>query len=279
MLDALEQGVTVLPAVPQMHAAIMAEARSRGMSRLSQSLRYVSSGAAPLDPDWKRRAEIFYGLALQNGYGMTETTAGVTITDNPIGSPDGSVGWPLPGVDLRLDESIGQEAGVGEVLTCGPHIMQGYFRNEVATRRVLQRDGWLRTGDLGRLDAEGRLHIVGRLKELIIRGGFNVYPPEVEAALNDHPAVQQSAVIGRASEDGDEDVLAFCQLTSPGSVTAAELRGHVAKRLSPYKRPTHIFLTGPLPAASTGKILKHRLMDHFSDLLDQADVTNRWPGL
>ncbi|WP_411837774.1 class I adenylate-forming enzyme family protein [Paracoccus sp. ME4] len=265
-LAALQSDVTVLPAVPQMHAAIMAEARAQGLERLARPLRYVSSGAAPLDPDWKRRAEAFYGIALQNGYGMTETTAGVTVTNNAIGDPDPSAGHPLPGVEIALDETIGREPGTGEVLTRGPHIMRGYFRNAEGTAQVL-RDGWMRTGDLGRIDAQGRLHIVGRCKELIIRGGFNVYPPEVEAALNDHPAVLQTAVIGRAREGGDEDILAFCQLIAPDAVSADALAAHAAARLSAYKRPTRIILTGPLPAAATGKVLKHRLIAHFADLL------------
>ncbi|TGN56712.1 long-chain fatty acid--CoA ligase [Paracoccus liaowanqingii] len=266
-LDALARDVTVLPAVPQMHAAIMAEARTRGQDRLTGPLRYVSSGAAPLDPDWKRRAEAFYGLALQNGYGMTETTAGVTITANAKGDPDPSAGVPLPGVQIALDASVGREPGTGEVLTRGPHVMRGYFRHPQATAAVLDAEGWMHTGDLARLDAQGRLHIVGRCKELIIRGGFNVYPPEVEAALNDHPAVLQTAVIGHVRPGGDEEVLAFCQLTAPGAVTAEALAAHAAARLSAYKRPTRILLTGPLPAAATGKVLKHRLMEHFADLL------------
>ncbi|MGZ3215450.1 class I adenylate-forming enzyme family protein [Paracoccus sp. T5] len=273
VLDALQQGVTVLPAVPQMHAAIMAEARARGLDRLDGPLRYVSSGAAPLDPDWKRRAETFYGIALQNGYGMTETTAGVTITTNAKGDPDPSAGHPLPGVEIALDASVGREPGTGEVLTRGPHVMRGYFRNPQATAQVLDNHGWMHTGDLGRIDDQGRLHIVGRSKELIIRGGFNVYPPEVEAALNDHPAVLQTAVIGRAREGGDEDVLAFCQLVAPGSVTAEALAAHAAARLSAYKRPTRILLTGPLPAAATGKVLKHRLLDHFAALLAEDPRT------
>lgn len=278
-LDALQQDITVLPAVPQMHAAIMAEARARGQDRLTGPLRYVSSGAAPLDPDWKRRAEAFYGLPLQNGYGMTETTAGTTLTRNAIGDPDLSVGPPLPGVQIRLDEAIGREPGTGEVLTRGPHVMRGYFRDPAATRQVLDDQGWLRSGDLGRIDAQGRLHIVGRCKELIIRGGFNVYPPEVEAALNDHPAVVQAAVIGRVigrvvggvaggvQRGGDEEVLAFCHLVSPGAVNAGELAAHAAARLAAYKRPSRIILTGALPAASTGKVLKHRLLAQFADLL------------
>lgn len=266
-LAALRHDITVLPAVPQMHAAIMAEARAQGQDRLTGPLRYVSSGAAPLDPDWKRQAEAFYRLPLQNGYGMTETTAGATLTRNAIGDPDLSAGPPLPGVQIALDETISREAGTGEVLTRGPHVMRGYFRDPQATQQVLGADGWLRTGDLGRIDDQGRLRIVGRCKELIIRGGFNVYPPEVEAALNDHPAVVQAAVIGRPRAGGDEEVLAFCQLVAPGAVSADALAAHAAARLSAYKRPTRIILTGPLPAAATGKVLKHRLLTQFADAL------------
>ncbi|WP_209425415.1 class I adenylate-forming enzyme family protein [Pararhodobacter sp. SW119] len=269
LYDALCRDVTILPAVPQMHALLMGHARSLGLTRLEGGrLRYVSSGAAPLDPDWKRRAEAFYGLPLQNGYGMTESTAGITVTRNPPGALDVSVGKPFPGVEVRLDPSVGAQAdgGVGEILTRGPHVMKGYFRAPEETAKVLDAAGWLRTGDLGRFDADGNLHVVGRSRELIIRSGFNVYPPEVEAALNDHPAVVQSAVVGR-SLAGNEEVLAFVQIAEPGGVTVAELAAHAAARLSPYKRPSRIVLATALPAAATGKILKHRLIDHFAEQL------------
>ncbi|KGJ16669.1 class I adenylate-forming enzyme family protein [Paracoccus sanguinis] len=266
VLDALAAGATVLPAVPQMHALIMAEAAARGLTHAPGGrLRYVSSGAAPLDPEWKRRAEAFYGVALQNGYGMTETTAGVTLTVNPPGVPDVSVGPPLPGVELRLRDP-GPD-GVGEIQTRGPHVTPGYFRNAEATAALFDADGFLCSGDLGRIDAAGNLHIAGRSRELIIRGGFNVYPPEVEAALNEHPAVVQSAVIGRSLPGGNEEVLAFCQLAAPGAVGEAELSAFVAARLSPYKRPSRIVCADSLPAAPTGKILKTRLIEVFAAAL------------
>lgn len=271
LLEALRSGVNILPAVPQMHALLMQHTESLGEERLdSPSLRYVSSGAAPLDPAWKRKAEAFYGLPLQNGYGMTETTAGVTATQNPIGLPDTSVGKPLPGVEVRLDESVGNEAGVGEVQTRGPHVMAGYFRNPSETARAMTDDGFLRTGDLGRFDAQGNLHIVGRSKELIIRSGFNVYPPEVEAAFNDHPDVIQCAVIGRTTADGNEEVLAFVQCADPERLDVAALAAFAAERLTSYKRPSRIIATRQLPAASTGKILKHRLRDTFARELGEA---------
>lgn len=259
--DALQAGVTMLPAVPQMHALLMQYAKEHGVARLQgRALRYVSSGGAPLDPAWKHKAENFYGIALQNGYGMTETTAGICITSNVLGDPDNSVGRPLPGVEVRI------EGETGEILTRGGHVMKGYYRDPAATAQVLDSDGWLHTGDLGRLDSRGRVHVLGRSKELIIHGGFNVYPPEVEAVLTDHPQVVQSAVIGRP-RDGDEDVLAFVQIAKGDALSPDALRAFVADRLAGYKRPAQYIITTRLPAAATGKILKHQLLDAFADQL------------
>ncbi len=270
---ALTGGVTVFPGVPQMHALLMEHVARQGLDRLGGgALRYVSSGAAPLDPAWKRRAEAFYGLPLQNGYGMTESTAGVCGTRNAIGSPDVTVGAPLPGIEVRIDETVGGGGGgVGEILTRGPHVMAGYYRDPGETARTIEPGGWLRTGDLGRIDGEGRLQVVGRSKELIIRGGFNVYPPEVEAALNDHPAVIQSAVIGRVLPGGDEEVLAFVHCAAPDRLDLRGLHAFAAARLAGYKRPARIIAATSLPAASTGKILKHRLAEVFAAELAQPD--------
>ena len=268
LYDALNAGVTVLSAVPQMHALLMQHAKQNGYDHLpSTTLRYVSSGAAPLDPTWKRKAEAFYGIALQNGYGMTETTAGVCATNNALGDPDISVGPPLPGVQIAIDPSVsGGADGTGEVLTRGAHVMKGYFRNLDETARVLDGDGWMHTGDLGRIDARGMLHILGRSKELIIHGGFNVYPPEVEAALNDHPQVIQSAVVGHMVA-GDEKVLAFCQVPDKCTLTPDILAAFLVDRLAGYKRPSQIVLATDLPCAPTGKVLKYKLLEAFADQL------------
>jgi long-chain acyl-CoA synthetase len=267
LFDATMNGVTILPAVPQMHALVMQYAKEQGMRTLgSPTLRYVSSGGAPLDPAWKRKAEQFYGLPLQNGFGMTETSSGASATRNALGSTDISVGPKTPGTNIRIDDKApgGNGAGEGEVLVQGPHVMKGYYRNPVETEKALSADGWLRTGDLGKIDDAGMLHILGRSKELIIHGGFNVYPPEVEAALNDHPQVIQSAVIGRMS-DGDEQVLAFVQIAQGDQVDADALRRFVGERLAGYKRPSRIIMGTSLPAAPTGKILKHKLLEAFAD--------------
>ncbi len=268
LLAALERGVTLLSAVPQMHALVMQHAREHGLERVRGGrLRYVSSGAAPLDPGWKRKAEGFYGVALQNGYGLTEATAGVCVTRNKLGDDDISCGPPLPGVEVGIDQSVeGGGEGAGEVLTRGPNVMKGYFRAPDETARALDDQGWLRTGDLGRLDGQGHLHILGRSKELIIHGGFNVYPPEVEAALNDHPQVIQCAVVGRMVA-GDEKVVAFVQAAAGDMPDPEALRDFAAERLTGYKRPGQIIVATDLPAAATGKILKHRLLEVFADRL------------
>ncbi|NRB05592.1 MAG: acyl--CoA ligase [Rhodobacteraceae bacterium] len=268
LYEALKAGVTHLPGVPQMHALLMSHVQEQGHAALeSPHLRYVSSGGAPLDPAWKRKAEAFYGLPLQNGYGMTETAAATHITFSKLGDPDVSVGPCLPQVEMRIDESVpGGEDGAGEVLVRGPNIMKGYYRNPEATADALIGDGWLRTGDLGRIDEADRLHILGRSKELIIHGGFNVYPPEVESALNDHPDVVQSAVVGQ-KVGFDEKPVAFVQSAPGAEVTESALKAFVKERLAGYKRPVKIVVAEALPAAPTGKILKHKLLEHFAEQL------------
>ncbi len=250
-------GITILPAVPQMHAALMQYLRARGLDRIkNHRLRYVSSGGAPLDPAWKRGVETFLGLPLQNGYGLTESTAGVCATSTVEFTDDVSVGPPLPGVEVKI--ALPNEDGIGEILTHGPHVMAGYYNDPQETAKVLDGNGWLHTGDMGHLDEQGRLHVNGRCKELIIRSGFNVFPPEVEAALSEHPDVAIAAVVGRKVE-GNEEVIAFIQPTVGTTPDEDTLKAHAADRLAGYKCPSRIIVLDRLPATSTGKILKAEL--------------------
>ena len=166
----------------------------------------------------------------------------------------------ISGIEARLVKPGGGAVNpgeVGELHVRGPNVMRGYYRAPEATAAAIDRDGWFNTGDLARFDGDV-LFIVGRTKELIIRSGFNVYPAEVEAVLNEHPAVVQSAVIGRAVT-GNEEVVAFVQLLPGSTVNPADLTAHAARQLAPYKRPCKIIVLDALPAGSTGKILKHRL--------------------
>jgi long-chain acyl-CoA synthetase len=148
---------------------------------------------------------------------------------------------------------------VGELHVRGPNVMRGYYRAPEATAAAIDPEGWFNTGDLGRFDGD-IMFIVGRTKELIIRSGFNVYPAEVEAVLNEHPAVVQSGVIGRAVT-GNEEVVAYVQLLPGSTVKPADLMAHATGQLAPYKRPSVIIMLDALPASSTGKILKHRLAE------------------
>jgi acyl-CoA synthetase (AMP-forming)/AMP-acid ligase II len=148
---------------------------------------------------------------------------------------------------------------VGELHVRGRNVMHGYYRAADQTAKAIDREGWFNTGDLVRFEGDC-LYIVGRTKELIIRSGFNVYPAEVEAVLNSHEAVLQSAVVGRAVK-GIEDVVAFVQLLPGSTVTAADLMAYATSQLTAYKRPSEIRLMDSLPAASTGKILKHKLAE------------------
>jgi acyl-CoA synthetase (AMP-forming)/AMP-acid ligase II len=152
---------------------------------------------------------------------------------------------------------------VGELHIRGPNVMRGYYRAPEATAAVIDADGWFNTGDLARFE-DDFLYIVGRTKELIIRSRFNVYPPEVEAVLNEHPPVVQSAVIGR-SVPGNEEVVAYVELLPGSAATPADLAEHALRLLTPYKRPSEIIVLDALPAGSAGKILNHRLADAARD--------------
>lgn len=257
---ALCNGVTLLSAVPQMHALLMQYAKEQGLETLgSPDLRYVSSGGAPLDPAWKRKAESFYGVPLQNGYGMTETTAGIAATQQVDMNDDISCGPALPGVEVMVRDT----APEGELLVRGGPVMKGYFRAPDLTAEVMDADGWFATGDLGKIDEQGRVHILGRSKELIIHGGFNVYPPEVEGVLSDHPQVIQAAVVGHLV-GGDEKVLGFVEVAPEDAPTEDELQAWVKEHLVGYKRPYRVVIADKLPAAATGKILKHQLKSTFA---------------
>ncbi|MEJ6502611.1 MAG: class I adenylate-forming enzyme family protein [Rhodobacterales bacterium] len=266
VLDAFAEGITMMPAVPQMYQAIVNHLKSLGKKPSAPKLRLISSGGAPLDPAWKKGIEEFFGLPLHNGYGLTETSPGVTVTRPERPRDDVSVGELVEGVEVLIDQP--DQSGVGEVLIRGPNIMLGYYRNPVATAEAVDQDGWFHSGDLGHLGVDGELYIVGRRKELIIRSGFNVYPPEVEAMLTRHPKILQAAVIGR-TVSGDEQILAFLLVNSP--LAGDEVKFWLRDHLVAYKIPQHVFVVDSFPTAPTGKILKHKLATVYAGLLEAID--------
>ncbi len=220
------------------------------------SLEYLSCGGAPLAPEV---AEAFVrrvpSVSIRQGYGLTET--GALLTSNPPGNEKpGSVGLPVPGVELRVLDDEGNvlpPGEIGEICSRSPGVMRGYWRSPEITREALV-DGWLHTGDLGYLDENGYLFIVDRKKDLIIRGGFNVYPRDVEDALVEHPAVQMAGVVGRPDEVHGEEVVAFVTLNEGAELTADELVAWSKARIGGYKYPREIHLIDAVPLTPVGKI-------------------------
>jgi len=252
-------GVTVLPAVATMFQRML---ECPGVSEAAcSSLRLAVSGAAPCSWDlaeaWRRRT----GVRIVRGYGMTELFRPISyVADDPTDLPD-AIGRPVPGVEVRVVDDAEQALAAGEageLWIRTPAAMDGYLRAEEETRAVI-RDGWFRTGDLAQLSPEGFVSVVGRKKDLILRGGYSVVPGEVEAALLDHPAVAEAAVIGTPHAELGEDVAAFVTLRPGASADADELVAFCRERLAAFKCPRRLSIVTELPKSATGKVLKWRL--------------------
>ncbi len=258
-----EHGVQSAALVPSMIQLILAQPLEEFDLT---SLRYLGSGAAPLAPEMveelRRRVP---WVSIREGYGLSETAA--LVSTNPAGrEKPGSVGLPIPGAIVRIVDEDGHSLAAGqpgEVCVRSPAVMQGYWRAADATAEAL-RDGWLHTGDIGYLDDEGYLFIVDRKKDLIIRGGFNVYPRDVEEALLEHPAVTAAGVVGRPDERRGEEVVAFVSLTSADSVSADELVAWARERIGGYKYPREVHIVDAVPLTPVGKLdrkaLRNRLL-------------------
>ena len=254
-------GITVFQGVPAMYAKLLEFVADDKIFKAPQ-LHFTYAGGSPLDPALKARSEARFGLTLHNGYGLTESSPTVSQTRLERPRRDCSVGEVITGVSVRTLDHAGREVGVGEpgeLWVRGPNVMKGYYRDPELTKKVIT-GGWLNTGDIACIDTDGALFIVGRTKELIIRSGFNVYPVEVEAVLNSHASVSQSAVVGRTVE-GNEEVVAFVELKPGLMATPEEISAFAAGQLSAYKRPCEVIILDALPAAATGKILKSKLKE------------------
>ena len=256
-----KEGITLLLGTPAIFNQLLQYAKLRKISSLKfPALRIISSSGAPLDPATKAGIESLFGMVLHNGYGVTECSPTIALTRPESPRTDTSIGPPFPGVEIKLVGSDGQEAPageVGELRVRGPNVMKGYYRAPEETAAAIDGEGWFNTRDLARLD-DGNLIIVGRTKDLIVHRGFNVYPAEVEAVLNAHPAVVQSAVVGR-SVGGDEEVVAFVQPLPDSVLTVGDMAEYVSQHLAQYKRPSQILLVPSMPVTPTGKVVKGEL--------------------
>jgi long-chain acyl-CoA synthetase len=255
----VERGVTAVPGAPPMWVAWadLPDAPPNAFAKV----RLAVSGAAKLPEDAARRFRDRYGVEIAEGYGLTEATAVVTTS---LGRPVkvGSIGVPLPGVEVRLVDADGSDvlAGdAGEIWVRGPNVFAGYWRDPEATARVLDGDGWLRTGDIAVADGDGSLYLVDRAKDLIIVSGFNVFPAEVEEVLLEHPAVAEAAVVGVPHPHTGEAVKAYVVLRPGRDADEDTLIDHCAEHLARYKCPAKVLVVDELPRSLGGKLVRRIL--------------------
>jgi long-chain acyl-CoA synthetase len=253
-------GVTVFEGVPTMYVALLNH-QGRGDEDVG-SLRVCVSGGAALPVEVLRGFEDRFGCVILEGYGLSETSPVASFNHPDRVRKPGSIGTPVEGVELRLvglDDAGVPTGEVGEIAIRGHNLMKGYWGREQATREAIP-DGWLRTGDLARQDEDGYFFIVDRKKDLIIRGGYNVYPREVEEVLYEHPAVAEAAVVGIPHPTHGEEVGAAVVLKPGTATTSDELQAFCRERVAAYKYPRHVWLAAALPKTATGKLLRREVV-------------------
>jgi long-chain acyl-CoA synthetase len=258
-LDILQRdGVTIFEGVPTMYAAMLHLPDADPAQ--AATLRVCASGGAALPVEILRGFEEKFGCMILEGYGLSETSP-VASFNHPGRRKPGSIGDPIEGVQMRLiddDWAAVPDGEVGEIAIRGRNVMKGYWNKPEATAEAI-RDGWFRTGDMAKVDQDGYYFIVDRKKDLIIRGGYNVYPREIEEVLHEHPAVAEVAVIGIPHDSLGEEVGAAVALKPGASASAAELQAFARDRVAAYKYPRRVWLVDALPKGPTGKILKREV--------------------
>ncbi|RPE37896.1 long-chain acyl-CoA synthetase [Streptomyces sp. Ag109_O5-1] len=254
-----KHGVTVFAGVPTVYSRLV---RQPGKEAYDVSrLRACLAGGAAMPVQVQQDFRTAFGCAVLEGYGLSETSPVVSVNTLQAGPRPGSVGIPIPGVQVRLVDNGTEvpQGETGEITVRGHNVMKRYWKRPEETAAAI-RDGWFHTGDLGRVDRDGYLWIVGRKKDVIIRGGYNVYPREVEEVLYEHPAVADAAVIGIPDPDLGEEVGAAVVLRPGARTTAEELREYVKGQVAAYKYPRKVWIADTLPKGPTGKILKTEIV-------------------
>ncbi len=256
--------VTILVAVPIAYQALLAvpDVARRDLT----SLFICASGGAACPPPLAREIRRTFGCALYNGFGMTEAAGGISVSSlsDTDEQQDETVGRVMPGIGVRIVDRERHDlpAGdVGELAVRGEGVMLGYYKAPELTATVKDPEGWLFTGDLARIDEKGYLHIVGRTKDIIIRGGQNIYPAEIESYLESHPKIEEAAVVGVPSAVGGESVWAFLRLARNAEMTVQEVLDYCRGRLEIFKIPGQVRFVGELPRVETGKPQKFKLRE------------------
>jgi long-chain acyl-CoA synthetase len=252
--------VNVFEGVPTMYSAILNVPDHAGYD--TSTLTVCASGGAALPVELMRGFEAAFGCKILEGYGLSETSPVASFNHPDRERKAGSIGTPIAGVEMKVVGEDGAELPVGEVgeiLIRGHNVMKGYWRNPEATAAAIDVDGWFRTGDMAIVDADGYFFIVDRKKDMIIRGGYNVYPREIEEVLYEHPAVREAAVVGVPDDEWGEEIGAAVALRADGEATEEELREFVRERVAAYKYPRRVWFVDDLPKGPTGKILKREI--------------------
>jgi long-chain acyl-CoA synthetase len=252
-LEVIERDrVTVFEGVPTMYSAMLHHPDDFDTS----SLQVCVSGGAAMPVEVLHAFERRFGCTILEGYGLSETSPVASFSRRDRERKPGSIGLPVRGVEMRvLDETD----GIGEIAIRGHNIMKGYWNNPEATATAIDDEGWFRTGDLGRVDEDGYFFIVDRKKEMIIRGGFNIYPREIEEVLHEHPDVMEAAIIGVPHDELGEEVGAAIVLKPGHHAEADDIKGFVKQRVAAYKYPRHVWFEEALPKGPTGKILRREI--------------------
>jgi len=260
-LAAIERDrVTVFEGVPTMFSALLHQPDRESFD--VSTLRVCVSGGAALPVEVLRGFEAAFGCVILEGYGLSETSPVACFNHPDRERKPGSIGTPIEGVEMRLVDDHRHEvpAGeVGEIAIRGHNVMKGYWNRPEATADAIDSSGWFYSGDIARVDEDGAYFIVDRKKELIIRGGYNVYPREIEEVLYEHPAVREVAVIGIPHDSLGEEVGAAVALKPGAETTESEIRDYVKANVAAYKYPRHVWFVEELPKGATGKILKRAI--------------------
>ncbi|HWE32127.1 MAG TPA: long-chain fatty acid--CoA ligase [Solirubrobacteraceae bacterium] len=252
--------VTVFEGVPTMYSAMLNA--PEGERYDTSSLQVCISGGAAMPVEVMRAFEQKFDCTVLEGYGLSETSPMASFNHPDRERKPGSIGTPVAGVEMKVVTDDGEEVAQGEpgeIVIRGHNVMKGYWKRPEATAEAI-RDGWFHSGDIGRIDEDGYFFIVDRKKELIIRGGYNVYPREIEEVIYEHPDVREAAVIGIAHPELGEEVGAAVVLKPGATATEAEIRDHVKANVAAYKYPRHVWFLDELPKGATGKILKRELV-------------------
>ncbi|HEY2005549.1 MAG TPA: long-chain fatty acid--CoA ligase [Solirubrobacteraceae bacterium] len=252
--------VTVFEGVPTMYAALLHHPERDGFD--ARTLRVCVSGGAALAVELLREFERTFDCVILEGYGLSETSPVACFNHPDRERKPGSIGTPVEGVEMKLvdlDRRNSAPGEAGEIAIRGHNVMKGYWNRPEATAEAIDEDGWFYSGDVARVDEDGCYFIVDRMKDLIIRGGYNVYPREIEEVLYEHPAVREAAVVGIPHAELGEEVAAAVALRPGMQATEAEIREYVKTNVAAYKYPRRVWFVDELPKGPTGKILKRAI--------------------